>query len=136
MTQYPGVGKAPGLMEDQWVDPVQGLLPALRDVRALIPILPFLRMLCWAPIGTKLFLPFKLTRKTCVYSVPNDSFPPLMFVYTEIALPFAWPTLSVLNVLCTGRSARSKPRGGFCLPFDGVELLPELSTSFGIPSVC
>lgn len=65
-----------------------------------------------------------------------------MFVYTEISLGPCW-SFHLANAVCVKRALRGGslcPRQarkrGFCLPFDGVGLLPELSIFFDLASVC
>lgn len=134
-------------MQEQEFDPGPAcrcrIAPAsLTDICSLVPALLFLRMLCSGLIASKLFLVFKLTRKTRVYSVLNYFSPSLMFVYTEISLGPCW-SFHLANAVRVKRALRGAPsarsesgRGVFCLPFDGLELLPELSIFFDLPSVC
>lgn len=106
---------------------------SLMDVCSLVPTLVFLRMLCSGLIATKLFLVFKLTRKTRIYSVLNYFSPSLMFVYTEISLGPSWSfclanAVRVKRALHGVPSAPSKPgRGFFAFPL--MELSSCLSSA-------
>lgn len=104
------------LVQELEFDLVQHVLPAslpaaLGAVCSLIPALLFLRMLCSGLIATMLFLVFKLTRKTCVYSVLNYFSPSLMFVYTKISLGPCWsfPLANAVHVKLALHRAPSVP---------------------------
>lgn len=79
-------------------------------------------MLCSGLIATKLFLVFKVTRKTCVYSVLDYFSPSLMFVYTEISLGPRW-SFHLADAVRVKRALRGAPSA----PSDsGRGFLPSL----------